>query len=318
MSEQITHSFIIPDDHHGWRLDRSLTELLGKYSRSRVQTWINQDQVQVDGANQPCKFSLKGGESVYLVITAESVNEQHQAENIPLDIVFEDEHLLVVNKPVGLVVHPGAGIAKGTLLNALLYHSEVLAEIPRAGIVHRLDKDTTGLMVVAKSLVAHAELVKSLQEHVVQRRYYAVLRGQVISGGKIDQPIGRHPHDRIKMAVNPRGKDAITHYKVVEKYQKHTLIEASLETGRTHQIRVHFASLNYPLVGDTTYARRIQRVSGVAPELNEVLANFPRQALHAHSLSFKHPVTSEEVKWAVPMPDDLQALVTALRTYSAQ
>ena len=272
----------IPDDHSGWRLDRSLAALFPEYSRARIQVWIREQLVTVNGGVFPSKHIVCGGEHVVMSPVQEDVNAEFQPENIALDILYEDEHILAINKPAGLVVHPGAGNRSGTLLNALLFYDRKFSNVPRAGIVHRLDKDTSGVMVTAKSLTAHAALVEQMERREIQRYYYAVVRGQLIAGGTIAQPIGRHPHDRTKMAVSAKGKEAVTHYKIVEKFSKHTWVEAKLETGRTHQIRVHFAACNHPLIGDKTYAQRIQRVANVAPELNECLATFPRQALHAH------------------------------------
>lgn len=317
MTEENNHEVIIPQDHAGLRLDKSLATLFPQYSRAKIQTWINSQQVSIDGQFQIPRFCVSGGEVVVLKPIVEDQNSQHQAENIPIDIVYEDEALLVINKPVGLVVHPGAGNSQGTLMNALLHHDEQLSVLPRAGIVHRLDKDTSGIMVVAKSIEAHTSLINLLQERLVDRRYYAVVRGQMISGGKIDAPIGRHPHDRTKMAINERGKPACTHFKVVEKFKRHTLVEAKLETGRTHQIRVHFSAKNYPLVGDSVYASRVQRVANVPAELNEMLCHFPRQALHAFQLSFAHPITQEPLSWQVDIPQDLQLLIDGLRQHSS-
>ena len=307
----------IPDQHRGWRLDRSLAQLLSDYSRARIQAWINELMVTVDGVARPCKYTVIGGEQVELLLDDRNVvDSTNQPEDIKLNIVYEDKHLIVINKPAGLVVHPGAGNASGTLLNGLLFHDELFSSLPRAGIVHRLDKDTSGLMVVAKSLVAHSSLVEQLQSHRVRRNYYAVVRGQLISGGTIDEPIGRHKTDRVKMAVSERGKPAVTHYKLVEKFSKHTWIEASLETGRTHQIRVHFAFAGYPLVGDQTYAPRIQKVANVPEALNDVLCEFPRQALHAHQLALIHPVANELMQWQAPMPADMNSLLGMLREHS--
>lgn len=314
--EQKKLAVIIPEDHQGWRLDRSLATLYSEYSRARIQLWINEESVTVDGVLKPCKYLLKGGEQVEILPTQQASNEENTAEDIALNIVYEDESLLVINKPAGLVVHPGAGNSSGTLLNALLFHNEVFASLPRAGIVHRLDKDTSGLMVVAKSLIAHTALVDQLQRHEVQRNYYAVVRGQLISGGTVDQPIGRHKHDRVKMAISERGKAAVTHFKLVEKFQKHTWIEASLETGRTHQIRVHLTSIGYPLIGDQTYAPRIQKVANVPVELNDSLCQFPRQALHAHRLALVHPENKERMQWEAPMPQDMCDLLDILREHS--
>ncbi|MDW3096334.1 MAG: 23S rRNA pseudouridine(1911/1915/1917) synthase RluD [Gammaproteobacteria bacterium] len=317
MSEQIKQTIVIPMDHAGLRLDRSLAMLFPEYSRAKIQSWITQELVTVNGKFQVGRFSVTGGEEVELHPVQEDQNTQHLAENIPINIVFEDEHIIVINKPVGLVVHPGAGNHTGTLMNALLHHDKKQSSLPRAGIVHRLDKDTSGVMVVAKSLVAHAALTNMLQERKVERRYYAVVRGQMISGGTIDKPIGRHPHDRTKMAISEKGKPACTHYKIVEKFKRHTWVEAKLETGRTHQIRVHFSAIKYPLIGDAVYAPRMQRVANVPEELNECLCSFPRQALHAFELAFEHPITHKAMKWSTDMPDDMQGLLETLRQHTS-
>jgi 23S rRNA pseudouridine1911/1915/1917 synthase len=288
-----------------------------EYSRSKIQSWITQQLVTVDGQFQIGRYHVAGGEEIILNPVEEDQNTQHNPEDIPIDIVFEDEHVMIINKPVGLVVHPGAGNHTGTLMNALLHYNEQQSLLPRAGIVHRLDKDTSGIMVVAKSLVAHTALTNMLQERLVERRYYAVVRGQMISGGTIDEPIGRHPHDRTKMAISEKGKPACTHYKVVEKFKRHTWVEVKLETGRTHQIRVHLAAKKYPLIGDSVYAPRLQRVANVPQELNDCLCSFPRQALHAFELAFEHPVTNQVMKWNTELPDDIRELLEKLREYSS-
>ncbi len=316
MSEKITQTITIPIDHVGLRLDRSLAMLLPEYSRAKIQSWITKRLITVNGEFMASRFSVSGGEEVILNPVQEDQNTQHIAENIPINVVFEDDHLMVIDKPVGLVVHPGAGNHTGTLMNALLHHSDQQSSLPRAGIVHRLDKDTSGIMVVAKSLVAHTGLTNMLQEHLVERRYHAVVRGHMISGGTIDEPIGRHPHDRTKMAISERGKSAITHYKIVEKFKRHTWVEAKLETGRTHQIRVHLSAKKHPLIGDVVYAPRIQRVANVPKELNDCLCSFLRQALHAFELAFEHPVTRQAMKWNADMPDDMCDLLTKLREHS--
>ena len=307
----------IPDDHAGLRLDKSLATLLPQYSRAKIQSWINLQQVSVDGQLQVGRYSVSGGEKVVLTPVQEDQNAQYHAEDIPLDIVYEDDHLIVINKPSGLVVHPGAGNYHGTLLNALMYHNTAQSTLPRAGIVHRLDKDTSGIMVAAKSLIAHTSLTNALQAREIDRHYYAVVRGQLISGGTIEAPIGRHAHDRTKMAVNERGKPACTHYKIIEKFKRHTWVEAELHSGRTHQIRVHFSYQNHPLVGDSVYAPRVQRVANVPDELNDCLSQFPRQALHAYQLAFAHPITKETMTWKIGLPDDMQSLIQSLRNYSS-
>ncbi|MFK8027422.1 MAG: 23S rRNA pseudouridine(1911/1915/1917) synthase RluD [Gammaproteobacteria bacterium] len=316
MSEEIKQTITIPLDHAGLRLDRSLAMLFPEYSRAKIQSWISKRLITVNGEYQVNRFSVEGGEEIILTPLQEDQNEQHTAEDIPINVVFEDEHLLIINKPVGLVVHPGAGNHTGTLMNALLHYNDQQSSLPRAGIVHRLDKDTSGVLVVAKSLVAHTALTNMLQARMVERRYYAIVRGHMISGGTIDEPIGRHPHDRTKMAISDKGKPAITHYKVIEKFKRHTLVEAKLETGRTHQIRVHLAAKKYPLIGDTVYAPRVQRVANVPQALNDCLCSFPRQALHAFELGFEHPVTHQKMKWNALMPEDMTALLDTLREHS--
>lgn len=316
MLEENNHEVVIPQEHAGLRLDKSLAILFPQYSRAKIQSWINSQQVSIDGQFQVPRYSVSGGEKVVLNARLEDQNTLHQAENIPIDVVFEDEYLVVINKPVGLVVHPGAGNPRGTLLNALLHRYSDQSALPRAGIVHRLDKDTSGIMVVAKSLEAHTGLSNMLQERYVDRRYHAIVRGQLISGGTIEAPIGRHTHDRTKMAINERGKAACTHYKIIEKFKRHTWVDVKLDTGRTHQIRVHFSAKNFPLVGDFVYAPRVQRVANVPEELNQTLCDFPRQALHAYRLAFKHPITHEALNWQIDMPDDMQALINNLRKYS--
>jgi 23S rRNA pseudouridine1911/1915/1917 synthase len=317
MTDQAKLTAIIPDDHCGLRLDKSLAILFPQYSRARIQHWISNSHVHVNGDPKENKYKVAGGEHIELEVMLEAQDPGLSPEDIPLDIAYEDEHILVINKPAGLVVHPGAGNHSGTLMNALLYYDQRQANLPRAGIVHRLDKDTSGLMVVARSVDAHAALVEKLQNHLVDRYYYAIVRGQMISGGTFDDPIGRHPTERTKMAVSDRGKPACTHFSIVKKFKRHTWVEAHLETGRTHQIRVHFAAHKFPLVGDSVYAPRIQRVANVPAELNEILCHFPRQALHAFQLSFQHPVTGKAMSWETPMPEDLQQLIAMLNKYSS-
>ncbi len=316
MSEPAKLLVDIPIEHSGWRLDRSLATLLPEFSRARLQDWIAKKLVTVDGSVYSQRHIVNGGESVEILPIENNLNQENKAENITLNIVHEDDHLLVLNKPAGLVVHPGAGNRSGTLLNALLYHDRQFSSLPRAGIIHRLDKDTSGLIVVARSLIAHTALTEQMQSRNIHRHYYAVVRGQMISGGTIDQAIGRHPHDRVKMAVSAKGKPAVTHYKILEKFSSHTWVEVQLETGRTHQIRVHFAALSHPLVGDATYGQRVQRVANVSSEFNDFLSDFPRQALHAHQLILQHPVTGQELECNAPLPNDMECLLKMLRQHS--
>jgi 23S rRNA pseudouridine1911/1915/1917 synthase len=307
-------SLEIPLQQAGRRFDQVLAELFPDYSRSRLTGWIKSGDALLDGATVAPRQLVKGGERVTLVAVA--AQEVPMApEDIQLDIRYEDADVLVINKPVGLVVHPGAGNPAGTLQNALLHFDARLSEIPRAGIVHRLDKDTSGLMVVARSLRAHTSLVEQLSERAMHRQYEALVMGPMISGGSVDAPIGRHPKDRVKQAIvdEPAGRPAVTHYRVRERFRAHTLVQCNLETGRTHQIRVHLAHIRHPLVGDTLYGGGMRLPKGATPELTEVLRAFKRQALHAEQLEFAHPVGGKTVSVQAERPDDLAALVLALR-----
>jgi len=311
-TEIIRRSLRVEPDLAGGRLDRVLAQLLPEFSRGRLQQWIEAGLVLVD--DRPCRVRDKvwGGESIR--IEAElAVVDAHRPQAIALDPVYEDEHLLVIDKPAGLVVHPAAGNPDGTLLNALLHHAPELATLPRAGIVHRLDKDTTGLMVVARTLQAHCALVEQLQRRIVHREYRALVLGTLVAGGRVEAPIGRHPTQRVKMAVVGNGREAITHYRVLESYPGHTLLAVELETGRTHQIRVHMAHIHHPLVGDTTYGGRPRPPRGCHPELAAALQSFPRQALHAIRLGLTHPATGAEMHWEVPMASDLETLLDLFR-----
>jgi 23S rRNA pseudouridine1911/1915/1917 synthase len=285
--------------------------LFSDFSRARLQTWIKGGQLRVDGQQQVPKQKLLGGETLTVDVHLEPEGDW-QAENIPLNIPYEDDHIIVLNKPTNFVVHPAAGNRSGTMLNALLYHCPQLESVPRAGIVHRLDKDTTGLMVVAKTLQAHTDLVAQLQARTVKREYEAVVTGVMTGGGVVDQPIGRHQIQRTKMAVISDGKEARTHYSVLERFEGHSHVRLRLETGRTHQIRVHMAHIGFPIVGDDTYAGRFRIHKGVTPELRDAVQNFGRQALHARELGLIHPATGEMVSWASELPDDMQSLLAAL------
>ncbi|MDJ0700097.1 MAG: 23S rRNA pseudouridine(1911/1915/1917) synthase RluD [Woeseiaceae bacterium] len=301
----------VPYELAGQRLDQALAQMFPDYSRSRLKAWLLGGSITVDGASPRPRDAVLGGEQVELRVAAEASVEA-APEPIPLDIAYEDDALLVVNKPAGLVVHPGAGNAGGTLMNALLHHAAQLAELPRAGIVHRLDKDTSGLLLVGKTLPAHTALTRLLSERKISRRYLAVCCGVLTGGGTIDAPIGRHPTDRTRMSVQDRGRDAITHYTVRRRFRAHTYIEASLETGRTHQIRVHFAYRRHALVGDPTYGGRLALPKGATPGLVEALRGFKRQALHATKLEFVHPDSGETLSVEAPPPADFQALLEAL------
>jgi len=309
----------IPAEFAGRRLDQALAELFSDYSRSRLSAWIKSGDVLVDGAVAIPRQIVRGGEIITL--RAHPTQEVPLApESIALDIRFEDADLLVINKPAGLTVHPGAGQPGGTLQNALLHHDPKLAEIPRAGIVHRLDKDTSGVMVVARSLRAHAALVQALQARAVHRQYLAVVYGTMIAGGSVDAPIGRHPRDRLRQAVveGASGKPAVTHYRVRERFRAHTLIECRLESGRTHQIRVHLAHVRHALVGDQLYGQGLKLPKGATPELAETMRAFKHQALHAEKLEFAHPVSGKLVSVEVEMPADMRTLLAALRADSSE
>ena len=308
----------VPETMAGSRLDQVAAQLFPDYSRSRLQQWIRQGNLRVDGLAKKPKDKLLGGE--LLAVTAELEPEgEWQSQPLELDIVYEDEALLVINKPAGMVVHPAAGNREGTLLNGLLYHLPQLEMIPRAGIVHRLDKDTTGLMVVAKTLHAHNSLVQQLQARTVSREYQAVCAGLMTGGGTIEAAIGRHPQARTKMAVVVHGgKEAITHYRVVQRFRDYTHVRVKLETGRTHQIRVHMAHIGYPLVGDPVYAGRLKTPKAASTELIDTLRHFQRQALHAGMLGLVHPETEQEMLWQAALPEDMAHLLTVLERENSQ
>ncbi len=313
MHKSLSLQGVVPEALFGKRLDQALAEMFPDYSRSRIKEWILADAVRVDGevCNRP-REKLNGQECID--IQAElPVEVRHEAQAIDLDIVYEDDDILVINKPAGLVVHPGAGNADGTLLNALLNHAPDIEQVPRAGIVHRLDKDTTGLMVVAKTIPAQTYLVEQLQLREVSREYEAVINGVMVAGGSVDAPIGRHPTKRTAMAVRETGKPATTHYRVKQKFRAHTHLRLKLETGRTHQIRVHMAHLRHPLVGDPLYGGRPRPPKGADEAFREFLRNFRRQALHAAKLEFFHPISGEWCSWEVPLPEDFTALLGHLK-----
>ena len=302
----------IPLDMAGERFDQAAAQLFPDYSRARLQSWIKSGELMIDGQIQKAKAKVLGGEWLEVNAHLEGT-DRWEAQEIAIDVVYEDEDILVLNKPAGLVVHPAAGHADGTLLNALLFHAPQLETVPRAGIVHRLDKDTTGLMVVAKSLVAHADLVDQLQTREMGREYEAVVQGVMTGGGRVDEPIGRHPIHRKKMGVNPLGKEAATNYQVEERFRAHTHVSLKLETGRTHQIRVHMTHINYPLIGDPLYGGRPRLPPAATEELVAFLQSFKRQALHARRLQLFHPVSGEEMMWEAELPEDMQELLRLLR-----
>jgi 23S rRNA pseudouridine1911/1915/1917 synthase len=311
MSTAVRQSLIVPPELAGQRLDRVLAELMSEYSRTRIKRWIELGAVKVDGVTMRAKDRLLGSERIEVEATIEDA-EGVVPEAIDLDCVHQDRHIFVINKPPGLVVHPGAGNATGTLQNALLHRDPKLAEIPRAGIVHRLDKDTSGLLVVARTLRAHAALVAALEARDIHREYEAVCVGVMTGGGTVDAPLGRHPVDRVRMAVREDGREAVTHYRVIQRFRAHTHVRLQLETGRTHQIRVHMAHIKYPLVGDRVYGGRLRLPKAAAQELVAALRGFPRQALHAARLAFAHPVTGKPIECEAPLPADMRELLAVL------
>lgn len=312
MAKKIQQTLIIPDRMGGMRLDQALSKLLTEYSRTQIQEWIKKNEITVNDNVARARDTVLGGEKIDILATMKSY-PQWEAEAIALDIVFEDDSLLVINKPAGMVVHPGAGNASHTLLNALLHHVPALQELPRAGIVHRLDKNTSGLLVIAKTDKALKKLTDQLKKHTVSRIYQAIVAGVLTGGGTMDQPIGRHPIQRKRMAVIETGKPAVTHYRIVEKYRAYTRVKVQLETGRTHQIRVHFSHKHHALLGDQTYGGRLQLPKGASPELIQTLRTFKRQALHASELGLIHPETGEEVRFHAPLPADMIELINTLK-----
>jgi 23S rRNA pseudouridine1911/1915/1917 synthase len=306
-----THSLALPLELAGLRLDQALARALPQYSRARLQGWIEAGAVEVDGRLLRGKDKVLGGERVHIEARIEA-DEQVAAETLPLDVVFKDRALIVINKPPGMVVHPGAGNSVHTLQNALLAFDPKLAVVPRAGIVHRLDKDTSGLLVVARTPEVHTALVAAIAEREVERHYIASCTGVMTAGGTVDEPIGRHRSQRTRMAVRSDGRPAVTHYRVLKRFRAHTLVRAELETGRTHQIRVHLAHIGFPLVGDPAYGGRRRLPAGCTAELAAELAGFKRQALHAARLKLAHPVTGRDVEWEAPLPADMTRLVAVM------
>jgi len=313
MSEKVQHKDTVPESCLGKRLDQSIAVMFPDYSRSRLKEWILAGQVSVNGEVQTrAREKMYGGESIE--INAEIEAEiRFIAQDLPLNIIYEDDDILVINKPAGFVVHPGAGNPDGTVLNALLHHCPQLDIVPRAGIVHRLDKDTTGLMVVAKTVAAQTHLVEALQAREITREYEAICNGLMTAGGLVDEPIGRHSTKRTQMAVSFVGRPSVTHYRVMEKFRLHTRLRLRLETGRTHQIRVHMSYISHPLVGDPVYGGRPRPPKNATTELREELKVFKRQALHAAMLSLYHPITGELMTWHAEIPDDLAKLTEILR-----
>jgi 23S rRNA pseudouridine1911/1915/1917 synthase len=313
MSEIIQHKDTVPDSCLGKRLDQTLAIMFPDYSRSRLKDWILAGCVMVNNeVLARAREKMYGGEIITINAEVEA-ERRFEAQNIALDIVYEDDHILVINKPAGLVVHPGAGNPDGTVLNALLHYFPAIEVVPRAGIVHRLDKDTTGLMVVAKTIAAQTNLVEALQLREITREYEAVANGLMTAGGVVDEPIGRHATKRTHMAVTFSGRPSVTHYRVMEKYRLHTRLRLRLETGRTHQIRVHMAHITHPLIGDPVYGGRPRPPKNATPELLTKLRGFKRQALHAAMLSLYHPITGELMTWHADLPEDFVELVELLQ-----
>lgn len=314
MTEPTRISLTIPHDLGGLRLDQALQKLLPEHSRSRLQAWIKEELVTIDNKATSAKTKVWGGEQVVVLPQTAPESHAYTAEAIPLNIIYEDDHILVINKPAGMVVHPAAGNWSGTLLNALLHHVPSVKDIPRCGIVHRLDKDTSGLLVVAKTLTAQTSLVRQLQARTVKREYRAIVWGQIWRNGVVDQPIGRDPRSRTKMAINRAGKPAITRYEVLERFSVHTYLRCNLETGRTHQIRVHMQFLKAPMVGDNVYGfRGIVPIRAMTMTLREAVDDFKRQALHAVKLGLIHPETNEFMEWQIELAEDMKVLLEAMR-----
>jgi 23S rRNA pseudouridine1911/1915/1917 synthase len=316
MADPAWRHLTLPPDLAGQRLDQALAAELPEFSRGRLQTWIKAGRVLVNGGPCRTRDRVWGGEQVQVEPDPEVPPGECEPQPVPLDILFEDQDLLIIHKPAGLVVHPAAGNWDGTLQNGLLYHDPNLGRIPRAGIVHRLDKDTSGLLMVARSLRAHTSLVAQLQARQIRRQYLALVNGIPVAGGRVDLPIGRHPQERTRMAVTPGGKPAVTHYSVLENFQVHSLLQVRLETGRTHQIRVHLAQIGYPICGDPVYGGRARLPPKAPPELAAALRSFKRQALHAELLGLRHPGTGEDLEWEVPPPEDMLDLIDRLREAS--
>ncbi len=310
---RLSLQFQLDESYLGQRIDQVAALIWNDYSRERLKQWLKDGHLLVNGNSVKPKYKCEGDEVLTLNVELEA-QTRSLPEDIPLNIIYEDDEILVINKPVGMVVHPGAGNSTGTLVNALLHHYPKSSELARAGLVHRIDKDTSGLLVVAKSLEAQFSLSKQLAKKSVYRIYDVVVYGNIIAGGTIDEPIKRHPVDRVKMTVLPGGKDAVTHYNVKERFQHFTRVQARLETGRTHQIRVHFSYIGYGLVGHQVYMPRVRLPAGSSELLADTLRGFKRQALHAAKLGLVHPKTGEDMMFEAPWPEDFAQLVDVLRT----
>jgi 23S rRNA pseudouridine1911/1915/1917 synthase len=309
-------NIIIPERMIGNRLDASLSEMLPDYSRSKITTWIKSGDALINQKTFKPKDKVSGSEIVFLTLNQKQSNEWI-AEKIPLNIVYEDGDIIVINKQFGLVTHPGAGNWSGTLANALLYYDPALASLDRAGIVHRLDKNTSGLMVIARNEKSQKYLVEQLQNHSVDREYSAIVYGHMIAGGTVDEPIGRDPKDRVKQAISMSGKNATTHYRAIDRFKSHTHVKAILDTGRTHQIRVHLSHVGHSLIGDPIYGGRVRFPKKASEELKDALLNFKRQALHSKKLTLTHPISGELMSWKAPLPDDMSGLLEVLKKFDS-
>ncbi len=310
--KKIAETFNIDETLVNQRIDQAIAQLMPEYSRSQLKQWILGKKILLDQQTVRPRDKVSLDQVISVNVELEDTTDW-DAELIDLNIVFEDEHLILINKPAGLVVHPGAGNHSGTLINALLHHHPDLKTLPRCGIVHRIDKDTTGLLAIAKTPLAHSSLTRQLQDHSMAREYAAIAKGTLIAGGTIEEPIDRHPKSRVKMAVHPMGKEAITHYRIIEKFRQHLYLKINLETGRTHQIRVHFDHIHHPLLGDPVYGKHKQLPNINTEACRDVLSHFNRQALHARKLKLVHPKTKELIEFETPIPDDMQTVLDALR-----
>ena len=309
-------TILIPDRMIGSRIDIALSEMLPNFSRSKISALIKSKHILLNEKSFKPKDKILGNEIVTFEQNQDVITKWIP-EKIPLDVIFEDSQIIVINKPFGLVTHPGAGNWSGTLANALLYYDPELSKLDRAGIVHRLDKNTSGLMVIAKNPVSQKHLVAQLQSHSIQREYSAIVYGNMISGGTVNEPMGRDPKDRIKQAVRSNGKDAVTHYRVINRFAHHTHVKAILETGRTHQIRVHLSHIGYPLIGDSIYGGRLRFPKKASEELKDALKSFSRQALHSKKLSLIHPETGNSMTWKIELPDDMKVLLDTLSNFDS-
>ena len=311
--EKIDQIIQVPDSCQGMRLDQVLADLLPEYSRTRLQNWNKSGFIKVDNNQLSQREKLKGGESIHLCVNLLPVENPSNRQDISLEILYEDNDIIIINKPPGLVVHPGAGNPDKTLFNALLYHFPDLEIIPRAGIIQRLDKETSGIMVITRSIKAHTILVRELQERNIIREYQAIVHGTLTAGRTIEAPIGRHPLKRTRMAVVDSGKSAITHVRIMERFNDITHLLVKLESGRTHQIRVHMAHIHNPVVGDPIYGGRARRPKNTTEETSNIINNFPRQALHAWRLQLIHPTSEKSMSWMAPLPDDMKSLLDLLK-----